>query len=148
MNLTIEQHYYWAFIFFFYSVPMKAPPKEIPKTIENQRVYDETTVDPADEEVFTKFGRACSNPLRLYLCICINVCFRVQIAFDEGTDEFSAYFNGLTNPKVLITTSDRPRGVSGCCSTKKKRENAFDLTNTSVTMPWVETMVITFNTSK
>lgn len=39
---------------------------------------------------------------------------RVQIAFDEATDEFSAYFNGLTNPKVLITTSDRPRGVSGC----------------------------------
>ncbi|XP_056894451.1 ribosome production factor 1 [Takifugu flavidus] len=60
----------------------KAPPKEVPKTIENQRVYDETTVDPADEEV----------------------------AFDEGTDEFSAYFHGLTNPKVLITTSDRPRG--------------------------------------
>ncbi|KAM3619700.1 uncharacterized protein V6R79_012284 [Siganus canaliculatus] len=60
----------------------KAPPKEVPKTIENQRVYDETTVDPEDEEV----------------------------AFDEGTDEFSAYFNGLVNPKVLITTSDRPRG--------------------------------------
>ncbi|KAF7665919.1 hypothetical protein LDENG_00127070 [Lucifuga dentata] len=60
----------------------KAPPKEVPKTIENQRVYDETTVDPEDEEV----------------------------AFDEGTDEFSAYFNGLINPKVLITTSDRPRG--------------------------------------
>ncbi|XP_019735818.1 ribosome production factor 1 [Hippocampus comes] len=60
----------------------KAPPKQVPKTIENQRVYDETTVDPEDEEV----------------------------AFDEATDEFSAYFNGLTNPKVLITTSDRPRG--------------------------------------
>uniref|UniRef100_A0A3Q3ASF5 Ribosome production factor 1 n=1 Tax=Kryptolebias marmoratus TaxID=37003 RepID=A0A3Q3ASF5_KRYMA len=59
-----------------------ALPKEVPKTIENQRVFDETTVDPEDEEV----------------------------AFDEGTDEFSAYFNGLTNPKVLITTSDRPRG--------------------------------------
>ncbi|KAG7233694.1 hypothetical protein CRUP_005627, partial [Coryphaenoides rupestris] len=28
----------------------KAPPKEVPKTIENQRVYDETTVDPDDEE--------------------------------------------------------------------------------------------------
>ncbi|XP_061540060.1 ribosome production factor 1 [Phycodurus eques] len=60
----------------------RAPPKQVPKTIENQRVYDETTVDPEDEE----------------------------IAFDEATDEFSAYFNGLTNPKVLITTSDRPRG--------------------------------------
>uniref|UniRef100_A0A3B4AB11 Ribosome production factor 1 n=1 Tax=Periophthalmus magnuspinnatus TaxID=409849 RepID=A0A3B4AB11_9GOBI len=60
----------------------KAPPKEVPKTIENQRVYDETTVDPDDEEV----------------------------KFDEETDEFAAYFNRLTNPKVLITTSDRPRG--------------------------------------
>ncbi|KAJ8277801.1 hypothetical protein GJAV_G00080220 [Gymnothorax javanicus] len=59
-----------------------APPKPVPKTIENQRIYDETTVDPDDEEV----------------------------AFDEETDEFSAYFNKLTNPKVLITTSDRPRG--------------------------------------
>ncbi|XP_072516332.1 ribosome production factor 1 [Salminus brasiliensis] len=60
----------------------KAPPKEVPKTIENQRVHDETMVDPEDEEV----------------------------AYDEGTDEFSAYFNKLINPKVLITTSDRPRG--------------------------------------
>ncbi|GAA6086719.1 ribosome production factor 1 [Tachysurus ichikawai] len=34
----------------------------------------------------------------------------VAVAFDEGTDEFSAYFNKLVNPKVLITTSDRPRG--------------------------------------
>lgn len=29
----------------------QAPPKAIPKTIENQRIYDETTVDPNDEEV-------------------------------------------------------------------------------------------------
>uniref|UniRef100_A0A4X2KTC4 Ribosome production factor 1 homolog n=1 Tax=Vombatus ursinus TaxID=29139 RepID=A0A4X2KTC4_VOMUR len=29
----------------------KAPPKPVPKTIENQRVYDETIVDPNDEEV-------------------------------------------------------------------------------------------------
>ncbi|XP_013369889.1 PREDICTED: ribosome production factor 1 isoform X2 [Chinchilla lanigera] len=28
----------------------KAPPKPVPKTIDNQRVYDETTVDPNDEE--------------------------------------------------------------------------------------------------
>ncbi|XP_018417362.1 PREDICTED: ribosome production factor 1 [Nanorana parkeri] len=60
----------------------KAPPKSVPKTIENQRVYDETTVDPADEEV----------------------------AFDEATDEFAPYFNRQTAPKILITTSDRPRG--------------------------------------
>lgn len=30
---------------------LQAPPKAVPKTIENQRVYDETTVDPDDEEV-------------------------------------------------------------------------------------------------
>ncbi|XP_060088103.1 ribosome production factor 1 [Heteronotia binoei] len=60
----------------------KAPPKPVPKTIENQRVYDETTVDPSDEEV----------------------------ALDEATDEFAPYFNRQTVPKILITTSDRPRG--------------------------------------
>ncbi|XP_005993908.1 ribosome production factor 1 [Latimeria chalumnae] len=60
----------------------KAPPKPVPKTIENQRVYDETTVDPNDEEV----------------------------AFDEAIDEFSSYFNRQTSPQILITTSDRPRG--------------------------------------
>lgn len=32
----------------------KAPPKPVPKTIENQRVYDETTVDPNDEEVMSE----------------------------------------------------------------------------------------------
>ncbi|KAG8555260.1 hypothetical protein GDO81_017647 [Engystomops pustulosus] len=60
----------------------KAPPKAVPKTIENQRVYDETTVDPADEEV----------------------------KYDEATDEFAPYFQRQTTPKILITTSDRPRG--------------------------------------
>ncbi|XP_054838013.1 ribosome production factor 1 [Eublepharis macularius] len=60
----------------------QAPPKPVPKTIENQRVYDETAVDPNDEEV----------------------------ALDEATDEFAPYFNRQTVPKILITTSDRPRG--------------------------------------
>uniref|UniRef100_A0A2K5KP05 Ribosome production factor 1 n=1 Tax=Cercocebus atys TaxID=9531 RepID=A0A2K5KP05_CERAT len=59
-----------------------APPKPVPKTIDNQRVYDETTVDPNDEEV----------------------------AYDESTDEFASYFNKQTSPKILITTSDRPHG--------------------------------------
>ncbi|XP_056388527.1 ribosome production factor 1 [Hyla sarda] len=62
----------------------KAPPKAVPKTIENQRVHDETTVDPEDEEV----------------------------AYDEATDEFAPYFNKQMTPKILITTSDRPRGRS------------------------------------
>uniref|UniRef100_A0A8C5WFF3 Ribosome production factor 1 n=1 Tax=Leptobrachium leishanense TaxID=445787 RepID=A0A8C5WFF3_9ANUR len=59
-----------------------APPKPVPKTIENQREHDETTVDPTDEEV----------------------------KYDEETDEFAPYFNKQTTPKILITTSDRPRG--------------------------------------
>ncbi|EPY77066.1 ribosome production factor 1-like protein [Camelus ferus] len=63
----------------------KAPPKPIPKTIDNQRVFDETIVDPNDEEV----------------------------AYDEATDEFASYFNRQTSPKILITTSDRPHGRRG-----------------------------------
>lgn len=52
--------------------------------------------------------KACHILLALYLWTLLHC----QVAFDEATDEFSAYFNKLTNPKVLITTSDRPRGVS------------------------------------
>lgn len=47
-------------------VLMQAPPKEVPKTIENQRVYDETTVDPADEEVWNEGIQ--SKIARFYLC--------------------------------------------------------------------------------
>lgn len=47
-------------------VLLQAPPKEVPKTIENQRVYDETTVDPADEEVWNE--RIQSKNARFYLC--------------------------------------------------------------------------------
>ncbi|XP_073401013.1 ribosome production factor 1-like [Dendrobates tinctorius] len=72
----------------------KAPPKPVPKTMENQRVYDETTVDPADEEV----------------------------AYDEATDDFAPYFNRKTTPKILITTSDRPRGRKGKEPTEHKPE--------------------------
>ncbi|XP_038067983.1 ribosome production factor 1-like [Patiria miniata] len=59
----------------------KAPPKKAPKTIENMRVYDETMVDPQDEEV----------------------------AHDEEHDEMASYFNRETQPKVLITASDVTR---------------------------------------
>ena len=34
---------------------LQAPPKQIPKTIENMRVPDETIVDPDDDEVIS-FG--------------------------------------------------------------------------------------------
>uniref|UniRef100_A0A3B3X821 Ribosome production factor 1 n=1 Tax=Poecilia mexicana TaxID=48701 RepID=A0A3B3X821_9TELE len=89
----------------------KAPPKEVPKTIENQRVFDETTVDPEDEEVWILlFSSFCMYVFILTNILCFVHFAHHQVAFDEGTDEFSAYFNGLTNPKVLITTSDRPRG--------------------------------------
>ncbi|XP_025110958.1 LOW QUALITY PROTEIN: ribosome production factor 1-like [Pomacea canaliculata] len=58
----------------------KAPPKQVPKTLENMRVFDETMVDPEDEEV----------------------------AADEEQDELSSYFHRDTVPKILITTTDRP----------------------------------------
>ncbi|XP_072174168.1 ribosome production factor 1-like isoform X2 [Diadema setosum] len=57
----------------------KAKPKQVPKTIENMRVFDETMVDPQDQEV----------------------------SYDETTDEMAPYFNRETTPKVLITTSDK-----------------------------------------
>uniref|UniRef100_A0A8C4QM40 Ribosome production factor 1 n=1 Tax=Eptatretus burgeri TaxID=7764 RepID=A0A8C4QM40_EPTBU len=59
----------------------KAPPKPIPKTLENQREPDETIVQPQDEEVL----------------------------LEENSDELSAYFSGQEVPKILVTTSDRPR---------------------------------------
>jgi len=56
-----------------------APPKQIPKTIENCRELDETLVQPDDEE----------------------------IAGDEKDDEFAKYFTNETKPKIMITT--RPK---------------------------------------
>ena len=56
----------------------------MPKTIENMRVYDETMVNPEDEEVMR----------------------------DEAQDETASYFNREKTPKILITTCDRPSGVS------------------------------------
>ncbi|KAK7100591.1 ribosome production factor 1-like [Littorina saxatilis] len=58
----------------------KAPPKGIPKTMENMRVYDETVVNPNDEEVMA----------------------------DEATDETAPYHTGQSEPKIMITTCDRP----------------------------------------
>ncbi|XP_039258160.2 ribosome production factor 1-like [Styela clava] len=58
-----------------------APPKMLSKTIENMRVKDETMVSPLDQEVL----------------------------FDESIDEMASYFDREKTPKVLITTSERPR---------------------------------------
>ncbi|KAL8622499.1 Ribosome production factor 1 [Nucella lapillus] len=55
-------------------------PKQAPKTLENMRVYDQTMVNPNDEEVMA----------------------------DEATDETSSYHTGQSEPKIMITTNDRP----------------------------------------
>jgi len=70
-----------------------APPKEIPKTIENMRVHDETMVSPDDEEVLQ----------------------------DEMQDEMASYFNRETTPKILITTSDRPTAMTNKFCKELKR---------------------------
>lgn len=59
---------------------LKAPPKQVPHTIESLRVTDETMVDPDDKEV----------------------------KLDLSADEMSSYFRGEREPKVLITSSDNP----------------------------------------
>eukprot|EP00124_Ichthyophonus_hoferi_P001168 Ihof_evm9s55 gene=Ihof_evmTU9s55 len=55
-----------------------APVRKVPKTIESQRVVEETIVEPDDEEVMN----------------------------DEATDELAGYFAG-DRPKILITTSQK-----------------------------------------
>ena len=55
---------------------LQAPKRRPTRTIENTREFDETVVDPDDEEVEA----------------------------DEATDALASYFDG-TPPKILITTS-------------------------------------------
>ncbi|TPX45044.1 hypothetical protein SeMB42_g00980 [Synchytrium endobioticum] len=52
--------------------------KNVPRTIENTREYDETIVGD-DEEVFQ----------------------------EEGIDELASYFNGTAKPKIMVTTNRR-----------------------------------------
>jgi ribosome production factor 1 len=56
-----------------------APPKQIPKTIENTRAYDETVVQEGD----------------------------IEVAGDEYDDEFASIFSNESQPKIMVTT--RPR---------------------------------------
>ena len=56
-----------------------APPKQIPRTIENTRIADETAVLPND----------------------------VEILGDEADDEFAEYYRNEKKPKIMITT--RPK---------------------------------------
>jgi len=55
--------------------------KQTPKTTENMRVADETLINPLDEELLK----------------------------DDETDELASYFRCERTPKVLITTSDKPK---------------------------------------
>ncbi|CAG8538410.1 4750_t:CDS:2 [Diversispora eburnea] len=57
--------------------------KNIPRTLENVREFDETIVDAEDLEVLE----------------------------DEASDEFSKYFQEGVSPKMLITTNKRPSKV-------------------------------------
>ena len=58
----------------------QAPPKLVPKTLENTRILDETIVLPDDEEILQ----------------------------DEKTDEFAGYFDCKITPKVLIISVTKP----------------------------------------
>ena len=57
----------------------EAPPKQVPRTIDNSREVDETLVQPDDEEVIG----------------------------DERDDEFAKYFSNEVKPKIMLTT--RPK---------------------------------------
>jgi len=59
-------------------------PRQVPKTIENTRVRDETYVEDArvDEEVIEQ----------------------------DAEDEFASYFSHATSPKIIVTTSRNPSG--------------------------------------
>jgi len=54
--------------------------KQVPRTLENTREFDETMVSPDDEEVLQ----------------------------DELHDEFAEHFSGKSEPKVIITTTRKP----------------------------------------
>lgn len=58
-------------------------PRQIPKTIENQRVRDATHVEEGDEEVIEQ----------------------------DAEDEFASYFSHATEPKIIVTTSRKPSGA-------------------------------------
>ncbi len=62
------------------AILLQAPPKQVPRTLENTRIPDETIVLPDDEEVLQ----------------------------DEKTDELSMYFDLKATPKVLILSILKP----------------------------------------
>ena len=58
----------------------KAPPKQVPNTLESMREIDETSVKADDQEVVG----------------------------DERDDEFAAYYSNEKKPKIMITTRPKP----------------------------------------
>lgn len=62
---------------------LQAPPKQMPKTLEDKREADETIVKLADEEVMR----------------------------DIEEDEFASYYKQGVVPKIMITTSECPSTV-------------------------------------
>ena len=58
-------------------------PRQIPKTIENQRVRDATHIDDLND---------------------------VDVVEQDAEDEFASYFSQATSPKIIITTSRKPSG--------------------------------------
>ena len=63
----------------------EAAPKGVTRTIESMRVKDETIITDAEDD---------------------------EIKGKQNIDEFSKYFEGVTTPRILMTTNRRPRGVS------------------------------------
>nr|ACO11827.1 Ribosome production factor 1 [Lepeophtheirus salmonis] len=69
----------------------EAPPKLVPRTIENTREYDETTVkDTPTEETTTNDDE------------------NAEVQWDILNDEFKTYFDKSYVPKVIITSGDNP----------------------------------------
>ena len=58
-------------------------PRQIPKTIENQRVRDATHIDDLND---------------------------VDVVEQDAEDEFASYFSQATSPKIIVTTSRKPSG--------------------------------------
>lgn len=75
----------------------KAPPKQVPKTLDNMRLKDETTVAVAEGQVDE------------------------EVTTDMNLDEFSSYFEKTYEPKILMTCGNKPssstirfcKGLSG-----------------------------------
>jgi len=62
----------------------QAPPKQVPKTLDNTRLKDETTISTEEGQVDE------------------------EVTTDMNMDEFSSYFEKSYEPKILMTCGDKP----------------------------------------